>query len=143
MGRFGSRGKGPSKRQLRVGEMVRHALTLLLQRGEIRDPLLETTVISISEVAMSPDLRIATAYISPLGVKDGQPVIKALASHAKFIRGRLARSLSQMKHQPDIRFQIDTSFDNYATIDQILQSPKVQRDLEASDDIDTDGEGEA
>ena len=73
---------------------------------------------------MSPDLRIATAYISPLGLKDGQPVIKALSSHAKFIRGRLARSLSQMKHMPTIRYQLDTSFDNYATIEGILKSPK-------------------
>jgi len=140
MGKFGSRDKGPTQRQLRVGEMVRHALTQLLQRGEIQDPLIETTVISISEVAMSPDLKIATAYISPLGVKDGKPVIKALATHAKFIRGRLARSLSQMKYQPNIRFQLDTSFDNYAMIDQILQSPKVKRDISASDD--TGGEGE-
>ena len=143
MGKFGSRDKGPTQRQLRVGEMVRHALTKLLQRGEIQDPLLETTVISISEVSMSPDLKIATAYISPLGTKDGQPIVKALASHAKFIRGRLARSLSQMKYQPNIRFQLDTGFDNYAMIDQILQSPKVQRDLDTSDDNDIDGEGEA
>lgn len=141
MSKFGSRDKGPTQRQLRVGEMVRHALTQLLQRGEIQDPLIETTVISISEVAMSPDLKIATAYISPLGVKDGKPVIKALATHAKFIRGRLARSLSQMKYQPNIRFQLDTSFDNYAAIDQILQSPKVKRDISALDD--TDGAGEA
>jgi len=140
MSRFGSRDKGPSQRQLRVGEMVRHALTLILQRGEIQDSLLETTVISISEVAMSPDLRIATAYISPLGLKDGQPVIKALSSHAKFIRGRLARSLSQMKHMPTIRYQLDTSFDNYATIEGILKSPEVQRDLEASDDADGEGD---
>ena len=122
--------KGPSQRQLRVGENVRHALTQLLQRGEVQDDLIERTVISISEVSMSPDLKIATCYVSPLGGGDAKPIIKALASHAKFIRGRLARQLNQMKYMPEFRFREDTSFDNFAKIDAILHSDQVKRDLE-------------
>lgn len=121
--------KGPSQRQLRVGEMVRHALTQLLQRGEIQDEVLEKSVISISEVSMSPDLKIATAYVSPLGGGDAKPVIKALAANAKFIRGRMSPYLSQMKYMPDFRFREDTSFDNFSKIDALLQSEEVQRDL--------------
>jgi len=121
--------KGPSQRQLRVGELVRHALTQLIQRGEVQDDLLTSSVISISEVAMSPDLKIATCYVSLLGGGNVQPVIKALASNAKFIRGRLAPQLSQMKYMPDFRFREDTSFDNYSKIDEILRSDEVKRDL--------------
>ena len=122
-------GKGPSQRQLRVGELVRHALTKLLQRGEIPDPVLEKTVVAITEVAMSPDLKIATAWVTPLGVKDPQPVIKALAGHAKFIRGKLSPALRQMKYMPDLRFRADTSFDNYSKIEKLLHSPEVARDI--------------
>lgn len=136
MSRFKSAGGGSglSQRQLRVGEQVRHALAQFLQRGDIRDDLLEKTVISVSEVRMSPDLKIATCFIAPLGQVDGQAVIKALASHAKFIRGRLAPQLSQMKYMPSFRFLIDTSFDNYSKIDALLRSPEVLRDLVDEDD---------
>ena len=122
-------GKGPSQRQLRVGEMVRHALTQLLQRGEVQDDLLEKTVISISEVSMSPDLKIATCYVSPLGGGDAKAIIKALATNAKFIRGKLSPHLNQMKYMPDFRFREDTSFDNYSRIDALLHSDAVRRDL--------------
>ena len=121
--------KGPSQRQLRVGEMVRHALQALIQRGEVQDEILEKTVISITEVSMSPDLKIATCYVSPLGGGDVTPIIKALATNAKFIRGRLSPYLNQMKYMPEFRFREDTSFDNYAKIDQLLQSENVKRDL--------------
>jgi len=130
-----SGGKGPSQRQLRVGEMVRHALTEILQRGEIPDPEIERTVISVTEVGMSPDLKIATVYISPLGVADPQPIIKALARNQKFIRGKVSPALRQMKYMPEFRFRADTSFENYAKIDKLLHSPEVARDLD-------DGEGE-
>lgn len=123
-------GKGPSQRQLRVGENVRHALTQLLQRGEIQNDVLQTNVISISEVSMSPDLKIATCYISPLGGGDAKPIIKALAENAKFIRGKLSPELNQMKYMPSFRFREDTSFDNYSKIDALLHSPKVKRDLD-------------
>ena len=121
--------KGPSQRQLRVGEMVRHALQGVLQRGEVQDDMLEKAVISITEVSMSPDLKIATCYVSPLGGGDAQPIIKALATNAKFIRGRLSPHLNQMKYMPEFRFREDTSFDNYSKIEQLLQSDDVKRDL--------------
>jgi len=131
MSRFSS--SGPSQRQLRVGEQVRHALSELLQRGEVRDDLIESTVISVSEVRMSPDLRIATAFVSPLGARDDQAVIDALNRNAKFIRGRMSPALRQMKYMPEFRFRLDTSYDNMAKIDELLRSPEVKRDLDNED----------
>ena len=121
--------KGPSQRMLRVGEMVRHALTTVLQRNEIIDPVLETTVVSVTQVAMSPDLTVATAYIQPVGTDDATPVIEALTRHGRFIRGALGPALRQMRTMPQIRFKLDTSFDNYAKIEALLRSPAVARDL--------------
>lgn len=121
---------------LRVGEQVRAAVTQVLQRGEVRDDLIEKTVISISEVRMSPDLKIATAFVTPLGVADHATVIEALNRNAKFIRGRLGPQLRQMKYMPEIRFRDDTSFDNYQKIDALLRSPEVQRDLDDGNDED-------
>ena len=118
----------------RVGEQVRAEITQVLQRGEVLDPLIENTVISISEVRMSPDLKIATAYVTPLGVADHAAVIEALNRHAKFIRGRLGPQLRQMKYMPDVRFRDDTSFDNYQKIDSLLRSPEVSRDLDRDGD---------
>ena len=121
---------------LRVGEQVRAAITQVLQRGEVRDPLIETTVIAISEVRMSTDLKHATAYVSPLGVTDHDAIIEALNRNAKFIRGRIGPQLRQMKYMPDVRFRDDTSFDNYKKIDELLRSPEVARDLESGEDDD-------
>jgi ribosome-binding factor A len=118
---------------LRVGEQVRAAITQVLQRGEVRDDVIEKTVISISEVRMSPDLKIATAYVTPLGVSDHDGVIAALNRNAKFIRGRLGPQLRQMKYMPEVRFRDDTSFDNYKKIDELLRSPEVSRDLDHGD----------
>lgn len=126
----------PSQRMLRVGEQVRAAITQVLQRGEVRDDVIEKTVISISEVRMSPDLKIATAYVTPLGVKDHDSVIAALNRNAKFIRGRLGNQLRQMKYMPEVRFRDDTSFDNYQKIDALLRSPEVQRDLGTDEEQD-------
>jgi len=124
---------------LRVGEQVRAAITQVLQRGEVRDDLIERTVISISEVRMTPDLKIATAYVTPLGVADHDIVIDTLNRHSKYIRGRLGPLLRQMKYMPEVRFRDDTSFDNYKKIDALLRSPEVQRDLNDGDaDTDTD-----
>ncbi len=125
---------GPSQRMLRVGEQVRHALSDMLQRGEIREDLIESTVISISEVRMSPDLKIATAFVSPLGAKDDDAVIEALNRNAKFIRGRVSSALRQMKYMPEFRFRRDTSYDNFAKIDALLHSPEVARDLDKDDE---------
>ncbi|MGD9914321.1 MAG: 30S ribosome-binding factor RbfA [Rhizobiaceae bacterium] len=125
---------GPSQRQLRVGEQVRHALSEVLQRREVPDDLIEATIISVSEVRMSPDLKIATAFVSPLGAADNNAVIKALAANAKFIRGRISPALRQMKYMPEFRFRLDTSYDNMAKIDGLLRSPEVARDLDTEND---------
>ncbi|RUY63621.1 30S ribosome-binding factor RbfA, partial [Mesorhizobium sp. M7A.F.Ca.CA.001.13.1.1] len=119
----------PSQRMLRVAEQVRHALSETLQRGEIIDPLIENTVVSVSEVRMSPDLKVATAFVSPLGAKDADAVVEALNKHAKFVRGRVSGALRQMKFMPEFRFKLDTSFDNFARINDLLKSPEVARDL--------------
>jgi ribosome-binding factor A len=134
MSRFDN--KGPSQRQLRVGEQVRHALAEVIQRGEVRDEVIESTVLSVSEVRMSPDLKIATVFVSPMGAADDQAVIKALARNAKFIRGRVSGSLRQLKYMPEFRFRLDTSYDNMARIDELLRSPEVARDLDSDDKDD-------
>jgi ribosome-binding factor A len=131
-------GSGPSQRQLRVGEQVRHALTDVLQRGEVRDDVIENVLISVSEVRMSPDLKSATVFVSLIGEADEQAVIKALAKNAKFIRGRVSGALRQLKYMPEFRFRPDTSYDNMARIDELLRSPDVARDL----DHDADEEKE-
>jgi ribosome-binding factor A len=131
---------GPSQRMLRVGEQVRHALSETLQRGEIVDPLIENAVVSVSEVRMSPDLKIATAFVSPLGVRDTEAVVEALNKHAKFVRGRVSGALRQMKYMPEFRFRLDTSFDNFARINDLLKSPEVARDLGSDKDQDKDTE---
>ena len=129
---------GRSQRQLSVGEKVRHALTEIMQRGEIRDPLLEKAVVSVSEVRMTPDLKLATAYVTVLGQDDTAPFVKALNDHSKFVRGRLTPALRGMKFMPEVRFRTDTSFDNFAKIDAILRSPEVARDLDGDEDADGD-----
>jgi ribosome-binding factor A len=125
---------GPSQRQLRVGEQVRHALSEMLQRRELNVDVIDNTVISISEVRMSPDLKIATAFVSPLGARDDKAVIDALNKTARFIRGRVSSALRQMKYMPEFRFRLDTSFDNFSKINELLKNPEVQRDLDADDD---------
>jgi ribosome-binding factor A len=119
---------------LRVGEQVRHALSDVLQRGEVRDDTIEQTVISISEVRMSPDLKIATAFVSAIGTADIDAVIGALNRNARFIRGRLSPMLRQMRSMPEVRFRLDTSYDNMARIDALLRSPEVKRDLDKDED---------
>ena len=134
MSRFSS--AGPSQRQLRVGEQVRAAVTSVLQRGDIRDPLIEREVISISEVRMSPDLKIATAYVTPLGQTDHAAVVEALNRNARYIRKQITPALRQMKYMPELRFRDDTSFENYRKIDELLRSPEVARDLDRNGDDD-------
>ena len=128
-----SSSSGPAPRQLRVGVPFRHALWEPLRRGDITEPVTHTTVVSISEVRMSPDLKIATAFVSPLGAKDDEAVVGALNKHAKFIRGRVSSALRQMKFMPEFRFRLDTSYDNFARINELLHSPEVQRDLGPDD----------
>ncbi|KAF2990524.1 Ribosome-binding factor A [Methylocystis sp. MJC1] len=118
---------------LRVGELVRHAMARMLSRGEISDPVLEKHVVTVARVKMSPDLKLATIFVMPLGGKDETEVIAALDRHKKFLRGEIAHELN-LKFAPDIRFRIDDSFDTVSRIDAILNSERVKRDLEAPDD---------
>lgn len=122
-----SQGSGPSQRQLRVGELIRHALAEMLARGEIHDDVLAAHVITIPEVRLSPDLKLATAYVMPLGGKDVQPVLTALAAHRKYIRGEIAHRVN-LKYAPDVRFRHDESFAEAERIDALLDSEKVRRD---------------
>ena len=119
----------PSQRMLRVGEQVRSAVTQVLQRREIIDPVIENAVVSISEVRMSTDLKVATAFVTPLGATNHDEIVKALNRHAKFIRGKIGGALRQLKNMPEVRFKDDTSFENFRKIDELLKSPEVQRDL--------------
>lgn len=121
--------RGPTQRQLRVGEMVRHCISDLLSRRQIHDDALERTIVTIPEVRMSNDLRIATVYVMPLGGGDESRIIKALAANHKFIRGVVARAVN-LKFAPDLRFLKDESFDKGMHMDALLNSEKVRRDVE-------------
>lgn len=112
---------------LRVGELIRHKLSEMLTRAEIHDDVLESHVITISEVRMSPDMRLATVYVMPLGGVDVKPVIRALASHAKFIRSVVATTVN-LKYAPNLRFREDESFEEATRIDRLLDSPHVRQD---------------
>jgi ribosome-binding factor A len=125
----------PSQRMLRVGERVRHEVAALLARGEIIDPLLETVTVTVPEVRMTPDLKLANVYVMPLGGENAEDVAKALNAHAKFIRGRVTPALD-LKYAPQFRFFVDTTFDEYGRIDALLRSDRVQRDLAARDNED-------
>jgi len=127
---------GPSQRQLRVGELIRHAMAEMLSRGEIHDPVIEAHMITVPEVAMTADLRLATVYVMPLGGRDAKPVIEALERNKKFLRGEIARRIN-LKFAPDIRFRFDERFDEAERIEKILRTPQVQRDLSPKDDGET------
>ncbi len=114
---------GPSQRQLLVGELIRHALSDLLIRGEIHDEIITKHVITVSEVRMSPDLRLATVYVLPLGGADTEEVLAALERNRRFIRGVVARAVN-LKFAPEIRFRKDESFESGERIDRLLDSLK-------------------
>ena len=119
---------GGSQRQLRVGEIVRHAVADILSQGGVHDPVLEGHLITVPEVRMSPDLKLATVYVMPLGGRDTEPVLKALAQNKPFIRSAVARRVN-LKFAPDLRFRIDERFDEADRIEKLLRTPAVQRDL--------------
>jgi ribosome-binding factor A len=121
--------KPPSQRQLRVGELIRHKLAEMLSRGDIHDDVLASHVITIPEVRLSPDLKLATAYVIPLGGSDTEAVIEALTRNKRFIRGEIAHAVN-LKFAPDIRFMRDDSFEEASRIDALLASPKVRQDVE-------------
>lgn len=120
--------KGPTQRQLRVGELIRHKLAEMLARGEIYDDVLASHVVTISEVRMSPDLRLATAYVIPLGGKDTEVVLAALTRHSKFIRGEIGHAVD-LRSAPEVRFREDETFEEVSRIDRLLHSEKVRRDV--------------
>jgi len=127
---------------LRVAELVRHAAAQLLSRGEINDPVLERHVVTVSRVKMSPDLKLATVHVMPLGGKDEPEVLAALDRHKKFLRGEIAHRVN-LKFAPELRFRIDDTFDNVSRIDALLNSERVRRDLEPHADDDTPESGAA
>jgi ribosome-binding factor A len=122
-----------SQRQLRVGELIRHALADMLTRGDVHDPVIEGHLITVPEVRMTPDLRLATIYVMPLGGRDAQAVVAALERNKKFLRGEIARRVN-LKFAPEIRFQVDERFDEAERIEKLLRTPAVQRDLDKTDD---------
>jgi ribosome-binding factor A len=127
---------GPSQRQLRAGELIRHALVDILREEEIADPDLAGVSVTVTEVRMSPDLRHAFAFIEPLGGQEAERVVAGLNRHARFLRGRLGREID-MKFTPDLKFAHDESFTEAARMDALFRDPRVARDLGPGD---TDGE---
>jgi ribosome-binding factor A len=117
-----------SQRQLRVGETVRHAVADILSHGSVHDPDLEGHIITVPEVRMSPDLKLATIYVMPLGGRDADVVIAALERNKKFLRGEVARRVN-LKFAPDVRFRVDERFDEAERIEKLLRTPAVQRDI--------------
>ncbi|QLP97132.1 MAG: 30S ribosome-binding factor RbfA [Rhodoblastus sp.] len=137
MSRSHHKGGETTQRMLRVAELIRHAVAEMLSRGVVEDDVLASHVVTVPGVKMSPDLKLATIYVMPLGGKDTDAVLKALERHKKFMRGEIAHRIN-MKFAPDLRFRMDESFDNASKIDALLASPKVKRDLDHDD-----GEGAA
>ena len=113
----------PSQRQLRVGEVVRHAVSQVLERGDVHDPEIAGKSITVTEVRMSPDLRVATAYIMPLGGEDGAAVVEAMRRVAPFLRRRLGNDVT-LKFLPELRFVVDETFDHASHIDQLLRATR-------------------
>jgi ribosome-binding factor A len=124
---------GGSQRQLRVGEIVRHAVADILAQGGVHDADLEGHIITVPEVRMSPDLKLATVYVMPLGGKDTDVVLAALARNKKFLRGEVAHRVN-LKFAPDLRFRVDDRFDEAERIEKLLRTPAVQRDLKPESD---------
>ncbi|WP_377843459.1 30S ribosome-binding factor RbfA [Bosea sp. UC22_33] len=118
---------GNSQRQLRIGELIRHALAEILARGDIHDDVLAKHVVTVPEVRLSTDLKLATAYIMPLGGQDVKPVLKALEANKRYLRGEIAHRVN-LKYAPDIRFRADESFAEAERIDALLDTDAVRRD---------------
>jgi ribosome-binding factor A len=123
--------QGKSVRTLRVGEQMRHALAEVLSRGQLRDDVLERSIVSVTEVRMSPDLRHATVFVQPLGLKgkEADAVIAALKRNIRYLKGEVAKRVNT-KYAADLHFRLDETFDEASRIDAILRSPNVARDLD-------------
>ncbi len=135
-------GKAPSQRQLRVGEELRHALSRILARGELRDPALADLNLTVTEVRVSPDLKNATAFVVPLGGGGLEAAVGALNPAGGFFRSRLAQEVA-LRHAPRVAFAPDRSFDEARRVDQILERPRVRRDLAGGARSDEAGSDEA
>ncbi len=128
-----SKSSAPSQRMLRVGELVRHSLSAFLVREDIQDEVLLGVTITVPEVRMTPDLKLASAYIMPLGGRNAEEIAEALNRNKKFIRGGIASSLS-LKYVPSLRFFVDETFAEADRIESLLRSKKVSRDLVEEED---------
>jgi ribosome-binding factor A len=124
---------GGSQRQLRVGELIRHEFADMLVRGDIHDPVIQTHMITVPEVRMSPDLRLATIYVMPLGGRDAKEVIDALERNKRYVRGEVTKRVN-LKFAPEIRFRVDERFEEAERIEKLLRTPVVQRDLGGEED---------
>ena len=113
--------------------MIRHELAAMLSRGDIHDPVVEAHLVTVPEVRMSPDLRLATVYVMPLGGRDEEDVLEAFERHKKYVRGEIARRVN-LKFAPEIRFRIDERFDEAERIEKLLRTPAVRRDLAHEND---------
>jgi ribosome-binding factor A len=128
-----SKSTGPSQRQLRAGELVRHALVEVLREEEIADDAMRGVSVTVTEVRMSPDLKHAVVYVEPLGGGHADTVVQALNRHARFLRGRLGRHI-ELKFTPDLKFVHDESFGAAEKMDRLFASEAVRRDLRSDDD---------
>ena len=120
--------KAPSQRQLRVGELISHALAEVFSRGEINDPDLDGVTVTVVEVSVSPDLKNAVVFVVPLGGANADVMVAALERCRKFIRGQVGKRVA-LKHMPNLSFELDTSFDYSETVDRLLSTPHVAQDL--------------
>ncbi|GAA5080036.1 30S ribosome-binding factor RbfA [Maritalea mobilis] len=135
-------GSGPSQRQLRVGELIRRTLSDVLARGDVHDPELNRMSITVGEVRTSPDLKIATVYVMPLGGGERAEAIDALKRNRGELRRALMRDMT-LKYAPDLRFLIDETFDQMDATRRLFQDEKVRRDIEAPDAEDASPEDKA
>jgi ribosome-binding factor A len=131
---------GPTQRQLRVGEMLRHALADILRQGDIRDDDLRGVSVTVTQVKPSPDMRHATVFVEPLGGKNAKQVVGALNRHRAFIRGEMGHMI-ELKFTPDLRFVEDESFAEAEKIENLLKSERVARDLKTPEDDSEDSNG--
>jgi ribosome-binding factor A len=132
--------QGPSQRQLRAGELIRHALVEVLREEELQDEVMHGVSVTVTEVRLSPDLRHAQVFVEPLGGGHAREVVAALNRHAKFLRGRLGHGID-MKFTPDLKFVHDESFDEAARMARLFDDPRVREDLAKADDGDEEEHG--
>lgn len=128
-----AKNRQPTQRQLRVGEALRHALSGVLERGNLRDPALRNVSITVTEVRASPDLKNATVYVMPLGGEAAEDIVEALTRATSFLRGAVAKEV-ELRHVPRLQIEVDRSFGEVDHIDALLRHPQVARDLDESTD---------